>query len=247
MRRHVRCGIVVLGVFGVALGGMSVASARPLPQPPGHTLTVTEAGTGGGSVTSGDGAISCPSVCSNFYTSAAPVTLTATAAAGSTFAGWGGDCSGTTPTCQLTMNSNRAVSATFTRTSSGPPPAPPSCTGHLASRHVLLRATKSHPAKLKKVGKLFFSFGCNQPVKVTLTVKVTEFVPGRHHHKVSFRLVRHYALAAHHTDSVAVKLWAGALHGLKRHYRETLAVSLSAANHNGGNAWGATGPLTGVG
>ena len=53
MRRHVRRGIVALGALGVALGATGVASARPLPQPPGHTLTVTEMGTGAGSVTSG--------------------------------------------------------------------------------------------------------------------------------------------------------------------------------------------------
>ncbi|MCX5909654.1 MAG: hypothetical protein NTY64_21395 [Deltaproteobacteria bacterium] len=32
---------------------------------------------------------------------------------GSTFAGWYGGCTGTSPTCQVTMNSNVSVTATF--------------------------------------------------------------------------------------------------------------------------------------
>jgi hypothetical protein len=49
------------------------------------------------------------------------VTLTATPAAGSSFTGWGGACSGTGK-CTLTMNSDKSVTAQFT---SGPPPPPP--------------------------------------------------------------------------------------------------------------------------
>ncbi len=42
------------------------------------------------------------------------VTLTASAASGSTFAGWtGGGCTGTGP-CTVTMNASTTVSATFT-------------------------------------------------------------------------------------------------------------------------------------
>ena len=43
------------------------------------------------------------------------VTLTATwAATTHTFGGWGGDCSGTAPTCVLTMDADKSVTATFT-------------------------------------------------------------------------------------------------------------------------------------
>ena len=49
--------------------------------------------------------------------------LTATADPGSTFAGWsGGGCSGTA-TCTVTMNSDTAVTATFTAN----PPPPTQC------------------------------------------------------------------------------------------------------------------------
>ena len=42
------------------------------------------------------------------------VTLTATAAAGSTFAGWSGACSGT-GLCAVTMSAARSATASFTR------------------------------------------------------------------------------------------------------------------------------------
>jgi uncharacterized repeat protein (TIGR02543 family) len=41
------------------------------------------------------------------------VVLTATPDTGETFLGWGGDCSGTNPTCTLTMDNNKLVYATF--------------------------------------------------------------------------------------------------------------------------------------
>jgi hypothetical protein len=58
------------------------------------------------------------------------VTLSAAAASGSSFGGWGGACSGTSPSCTLTLNANAAVSASFV--SLGPPPknvTPPKVTG----------------------------------------------------------------------------------------------------------------------
>ncbi len=85
------------------------------------TLTVSPAGTGSGTVTSGDGNISCPSVCSFSYTSGTSVTLTASPDSGSTFDGWtGGGCSGTATTCTVTMDQARNVTATFSNTSPTP-------------------------------------------------------------------------------------------------------------------------------
>jgi hypothetical protein len=251
MRRHVRRGIVVLGVVGVVMGGAGVASARPLPQPPGHTLTVTEAGTGSGSVTSGDGAISCPKVCNNFYTSTAPVTLTATAAAGSTFAGWGGDCTGTAPTCTVPMISNHAVSATFTGSSSGPPPpVAPTCSLRIPSSRVLLKAPKAHPAQARKVGRLSAVFGCDQAVAVKLVIKVVETVPGTHHHKghkTTFTRTTTFSLSANHRTTLTLRLWSGAMRGLAKRYHETYKVTLSAGNANGRDVIVRAGSLHGTG
>src|SRR4051794_9275805 len=84
----------------------------PVLPPASHTLTVTKAGAGSGSVTSAPAAISCGGTCSASYTSPIGVTLTATPVSGSTFTGWSGDCSGT-GTCVLTMGADHNVTATF--------------------------------------------------------------------------------------------------------------------------------------
>jgi hypothetical protein len=70
-----------------------------------YALTVTRIGTGTGTVTTSPSGTS--------FTAGTVVTLTATPAAGSAFVSWSGGCSGTTPTCQVTMNSNTSVSASF--------------------------------------------------------------------------------------------------------------------------------------
>ena len=77
-----------------------------------YALTVAEAGTGSGTVTSSPAGITCPSTCSANFNSGTVVTLTETAGSGSTFAGWSGACSGT-GTCTVTMNAAEAVTATF--------------------------------------------------------------------------------------------------------------------------------------
>ncbi|HET9244109.1 MAG TPA: hypothetical protein VFN99_11785 [Gaiella sp.] len=92
-----------------------------------RTLTVTVAGSGNGSVTSGS-TIDCPGDCSQSYSVAAEVTLTATSATGSAFAGWSGDCSGSSPTCTVTLSSSRTVMASFDKVPGGDP-APPANPG----------------------------------------------------------------------------------------------------------------------
>ncbi|GAA1934834.1 hypothetical protein GCM10009815_31860 [Nocardioides marmoribigeumensis] len=81
-----------------------------------HTLTVTKAGSGSGSVTSSPAGISCGATCAKAFPAGTQVTLTAAPAAGSTFTGWsGGGCSGTS-TCVVTMTGDTSVTATFTPT-----------------------------------------------------------------------------------------------------------------------------------
>jgi hypothetical protein len=80
-----------------------------------YQINVYKAGTGTGVVSSPAGSgLYCGTVCSVVYTSGTSVTLTATAATGSTFAGWSGDCSGTASTCTVSMSQARNVGATFT-------------------------------------------------------------------------------------------------------------------------------------
>ncbi|MDR2012016.1 MAG: InlB B-repeat-containing protein [Rhodanobacter sp.] len=95
------------------------------------TLSVTV--TGNGSVSDNQAKITTCTVaggaaCSGTYTAGTLVTLTATAAAGSFFAGWGGDCisAGTASTVSVTMGADHTCSAAFTPTP--PPPPPPTVT-----------------------------------------------------------------------------------------------------------------------
>jgi sugar lactone lactonase YvrE len=90
--------------------------------PPTYTLALTELGTGGGTVTDDQSQISCSiaggavsGTCSGNYASGTNVTLTASPAGTTTFAGWGGACvsSGASATCNVTVNSALSVSASF--------------------------------------------------------------------------------------------------------------------------------------
>ena len=77
-----------------------------------HTLSVSTAGEGSGTVTSDPAGIDCGEDCSEGYEEGTAVTLTATPDDGSTFDGWSGDCTGTGP-CEVTMDAPHDVTATF--------------------------------------------------------------------------------------------------------------------------------------
>ena len=77
-----------------------------------HTLMVTKAGSGSGTVASSPAGIDCGATCSASFSNGTVVSLTATPDAGSTFTGWTGDCTGT-GACAVTMDQDRAVTATF--------------------------------------------------------------------------------------------------------------------------------------
>jgi len=77
-------------------------------------LTVSKGGAGGGTVTSDPGGIDCGSDCQEPYEDGTTVTLTAAPDPGSTFGGWsGGGACGMALLCQVTMNGDRSVTATF--------------------------------------------------------------------------------------------------------------------------------------
>jgi subtilisin family serine protease len=76
-------------------------------------------GTGNGSVTSGSNVINCGSSCGESVPSGTSVTLTATPASGSTFAGWAGACTGV-GSCTVNATGLTEVRATF-RASGSPP------------------------------------------------------------------------------------------------------------------------------
>lgn len=78
-------------------------------------VTVTTSGQG--TVTSEPAGLDCGSTCTTYVRDGGTITLTATPAAGATFLGWGGACSGTALTCTLTLSSNQTVEARFSEPS----------------------------------------------------------------------------------------------------------------------------------
>jgi hypothetical protein len=86
--------------------------------PQQHTLTITDAGTGTGNVTSDPTGINCGNDCTEGYDSDTRVTLTAAAEDGSTFKGWSGSggsgCNGrSNNSITVTMNADKTCTAKF--------------------------------------------------------------------------------------------------------------------------------------
>ncbi len=77
------------------------------------SLSVSTTGGGRGTVTSSSAGIACPLDCSELVHVGDVVHLTAAADAGSVFAGWGGDCSGSSSTCDVNIDHATAVTAAF--------------------------------------------------------------------------------------------------------------------------------------
>jgi hypothetical protein len=72
----------------------------------------TVAVAGHGTVTSTPAGIACGATCSASFGTGSTVTLSAAAATGSLFTGWGGDCSGTSA-CRVSLTAAASVTASF--------------------------------------------------------------------------------------------------------------------------------------
>lgn len=79
-----------------------------------ETLDVSTQNDGTGVVTTAPAGIDCGTTCSHAFGYGTKVTLTATAAAGSSFAGWSGDCVGKA-SCILTMTAAHLVTGSFVK------------------------------------------------------------------------------------------------------------------------------------
>ena len=84
-------------------------------------ITIQNAGTGVGTVTSSPSGISCGSACNAKFASGTSVTLTAKPDANSLFTSWSGACTGT-GACTILLANQTSVTATFSA-SAPPPPA----------------------------------------------------------------------------------------------------------------------------
>jgi hypothetical protein len=75
-------------------------------------LSVVKSGSGAGTITSNPAGIDCGTACSTSFRGGIHVTLTATPATGSVFAGWNNTCA-SSPVCEVTLNSAVLASARF--------------------------------------------------------------------------------------------------------------------------------------
>ncbi len=69
--------------------------------------------TGEGSVSSRPAGVNCGAVCAAAFPGGSVVTLDAEPVPGNGFVSWGGACAGAAPTCAVTMDRARAVTASF--------------------------------------------------------------------------------------------------------------------------------------
>lgn len=83
-----------------------------------HQLSVTVAGPG--SVSSSPGGIQCPLGCTTAFTDHTTVTLTAQPDPGATFGGWTGACSGSSMVCNVTLDGDQQIGASFTPSAGTP-------------------------------------------------------------------------------------------------------------------------------
>ncbi len=107
------CTYVTGNVCNVSMNAARSVTANFEQVGPSYDVKVTKAGAGTGTVTDDKGLIWCGTSCTGSYESGTAVRLTAAAQQGSKFAGWSGECSGTGPTCDVTVTQARDVTATF--------------------------------------------------------------------------------------------------------------------------------------
>src|SRR5258708_29804359 len=81
-------------------------------QPPARTFAVS-LGVGAGGSVAGPGGTPCTGLCTADVASGSVLTLVATAMDGYVFSGWTGACSGSTPSCVVTIDGATSVGAAF--------------------------------------------------------------------------------------------------------------------------------------
>ena len=101
-----------IGSCTVTTSSARTVTASFVETPPGEKTLLVEV-NGNGRVTSNPTGIDCRPTCATTFAQDTNVQLSAKPDSGWSFAGWGGNCSGTA-SCTITMNGSKNVTATFT-------------------------------------------------------------------------------------------------------------------------------------
>jgi hypothetical protein len=161
-----------------------------------RTLTIAMTGNGAGIVKSKAMGIECTESCSPSLAAGAKVNLTAIPAAGSTFSGWSGACSGT-GICKVQLLEAHSVTATFAKVPT------PSSTG---------TATVARNAKVKG-GKAFVEIRCSGPSSCRGSLRLRAKLKGKGGSAAIGSAT--FSLAPGSSTTLKIKLSAGAKQLLK--------------------------------
>ena len=145
--------------FAAACGSNDVTIPPPGAGLP--TYEVTVATTGSGSVAAAAIAIDCGTACKATVAEGTTVILTASAATGFVFSGWGGACAGTLPSCSVAIAAATNLSASFTPVASA--------TFRLTITNTGNGATKSQPSGIDCGASCTASFASATSVTLTAT------------------------------------------------------------------------------
>ena len=113
--------VSLLAISACSSGGTDGGGGTPPAAPPASvTLTIANAGSGTGTITSSPAGLNCGNDCLLTVSSGTVITLTAAPASGNTLASWGGTCATASATCAVTVTSNLTVTATFNTSTATP-------------------------------------------------------------------------------------------------------------------------------
>jgi hypothetical protein len=172
-------------------------------------VSVTRAGTGGGTVASSPGSIFCGDFCSGSFALGTTVTLGAVPDKSSTFSGWSGACSGSAVQCVLTPDDAATITATFTAI-----PRPP------ASQTSALDQELAADGKAPRLG-----FAKPKLSRSKLSLRVT--CPATERHRCSG-----FVTIVAHAGKKRLNLGQKAFLSLKGGARKVLAFPLSARSRS---------------
>jgi uncharacterized repeat protein (TIGR01451 family) len=137
------------------VAAMFTAKGTPTAQ-----VKITKTGSGTGKVTSSPAGIDCGNTCTFLFNKDSQVTLSAAPDAESKFTNWSGACIGPAPTCTLTLNASKSVTAVFDA-KAGP------FTLKITRAGSARGLVTSEPAGIRCGSTCSFVFSANTQVKLT--------------------------------------------------------------------------------